>query len=188
MKNEVGYKGFTLIELLVVVLIIGILAAVALPQYQKAVLKSRMSQWDVIVNTQRKGIDMYLLEEGYPSGNSRIDFLGTAGDGTLDLQCKETQTNSCVMDRLSVTSYCTGSNGGTPLCEIYIHVDDNYFSGYANLPFMFEKESGRNIWYARAGKNAPREYCQWIGARGFPAVADTVSQCAAFGVALTPYE
>lgn len=59
-----GKQAFTLIELLVVVLIIGILAAVALPQYEQAVMKSRYATLKANVKSIYDAQQLYFLANG----------------------------------------------------------------------------------------------------------------------------
>ena len=68
-------KGFTLIELLVVVLIIGILAAIALPQYQKTVEKSRASEAMVYLDAVAKAEMIYFMSNGtFTDDSSALDI------------------------------------------------------------------------------------------------------------------
>ncbi len=76
-------KGFTLIELLVVVLIIGILAAIAVPYYQESVEKSIMQEAIVNLKTIAQANDVFFLQNGRYANAYEMNKLDISIAGTM---------------------------------------------------------------------------------------------------------
>ena len=74
LNKKNGEKGFTLIELLVVIIIIGILAAIALPSFLNQSNKAKQSEAKTYVGTLNKGQQAYYTEKSVFGSN--IDVLG----------------------------------------------------------------------------------------------------------------
>ena len=150
-------KAFTLIELLVVVLIIGILSAIALPQYEKAVEKARAAEAIQNLSSVQRAIDMWFLANGKPS--ETINFIGNytangnASKGDLDidlessLDCNNKMDGSCASKNFLYLAYCNPAGFCENLALKRKGNDDvyyffNFYSDFNNA--VFEKHCSDN--------------------------------------------
>ncbi len=150
--NEKNHKGFTLIELLVVVLIIGILAAIALPQYKMAVGKAKFSTIKSLTKSiQDSAQRYYLIHNTYEGAIGSLDIDKPKGI-TCQIWSNDADMIMCGIFIFGVeTRYYVKRSSGQPFRCLVFSTDTT-----DNANRLCQQETGKTV-----PSNSCESYCYY---------------------------
>jgi general secretion pathway protein G len=129
------HRGFTLVEILIVVIILGILAAIVIPQFTNASQNARESSLQSTLQTLRSQIQLYKIQHGETLPNLVTDwtpFTGTTSYGN------PSQTFGPYMQAVPVNSM----NGSSVVIDSTVSLAASSAPTVASCGFVYDYNSG----------------------------------------------
>ncbi len=170
MSSLFNNDGFTLIELLVVVLIIGILAAVAVPQYQKAVMRSRYNALKNLTTSIKNAQEVYYLQYGKYADSFAVLDIDMPGEkladsshnsyryswGSCFLNTNQSQcSDSKIQMQFQHRYHHLGKNDGVPDSRVCVALKTTNLSDLKNQLCKMESK-GKGTVYKQYN------FCAWL--------------------------